>query len=134
MMEVHSVDMHLPSQYPVVTLREIELPKRDLSFPVGMAEGAALAHVLQRIETPRPLTHELFADVLRRFAIDVVAIRMTGRVGGTYLAELDLMSARGREVVTCRPSDGIVLALRQKFPAPLLVDERLFAGSGDVQP
>jgi bifunctional DNase/RNase len=36
--------------------------------------------------------------------------------------------------MACRPSDGLVLALRMPVPAPILVDERLLEGSGDVAP
>ena len=57
-----------------------------------------------------------------------------GREEGTLLAELDLMTPGGRERVDCRPSDGIVLALRMPVPAPILVDERLLEDLGDLAP
>jgi bifunctional DNase/RNase len=57
-----------------------------------------------------------------------------GREEGNYLAELDLMTPGGLERVVCRPSDGIVLALRMPVPAPILVDERLLDHLGDVPP
>ena len=66
--------------------------------------------------------------------IDVIAVRLIGREQGNYLAELDLMAPNGRERLSCRPSDGLVLALRMPVPAPILVDERLLEGSGDVVP
>ena len=44
------------------------------------------------------------------------------------------MTPGGRERVDCRPSDGIVLALRMPVPAPILVDERLLDQVGDVVP
>ena len=59
---------------------------------------------------------------------------MVGRDEGNLLAELDLMTPGGRERVDCRPSDGIVLALRMPVPAPILVDERLLEEAGDVLP
>jgi bifunctional DNase/RNase len=80
------------------------------------------------------MTHELFMDVLQRARIDVIAVRLIGREGGTLLADLDLMTAAGRERVQCRPSDGIILALRMPVPAPILVDERILADDGDVAP
>ncbi|HUA95923.1 MAG TPA: bifunctional nuclease domain-containing protein, partial [Acidimicrobiales bacterium] len=93
-----------------------------------------LANALRRVESPRPQTHELLATTLRRLGVDVVAVRLVGRTGATYLAELDLMGARGREVISCRPSDGLVLAVRQPARAPVLADERLLDGEGDVAP
>ncbi len=62
-------------------------------------EGTALALALRRMASPRPLTHELFMEVMQRSRIDVVALRLMGRENGNYLAELDLMLPSGRERV-----------------------------------
>jgi bifunctional DNase/RNase len=80
------------------------------------------------------MTHELFMDVLQRVHVDVVSVRLIGRDEGNLVAELDLMTSTGREIVDCRPSDGLVLALRMPVPAPVLVDERLLEDGGDVAP
>jgi uncharacterized protein len=133
-MDVEDVRLDLPSQYPSVTLNESEPPMRQLVFPVGLPEGTALALALRRMASPRPLTHELFMDVLQKARIDVIALRLVGRENGNYLAELDLMLPEGRERITCRPSDGLVLALRMPVSAPILVDERLLESTADVAP
>jgi len=133
-MDVEEVSLDLPSQFPAVTLVESEPPGRVLVFPVGLPEGTALAQALRRMEGRRPMTHELFAQVLQRARIDVVAVRLVGRQDGNLVADLDLMTPGGREVLDCRPSDGIVLALRMAVPAPILVDERLLEEPGDVVP
>ncbi len=131
-MDLVSVTMELPDQYPLVTLQEAEAPLRVLSFRIGLPEGVALSYAARRLSTPRPLTHDLFSTVLQRLGADVVAVRLTGRQGTTYTAELDIMSQRGREVLPCRPSDGLILAARQAVPAPMLADQRLLAQGGDV--
>jgi bifunctional DNase/RNase len=133
-MDVEDVSMDLPSQFPVVSLVESEPPMRTLAFPVGLTEGTALALAMRRMDSPRPMTHELFSQVLQRARIDVIAVRLTGRDQGNYLAELDVMAPTGRERIVCRPSDGLVLALRMPVTAPILVDERLLEESGDVVP
>jgi bifunctional DNase/RNase len=133
-MHVEDVSIDLPAQYPSVTLVESEPPMRALVFPVGLPEGTALAQALRRIPGRRPMTHELFMEVLQRAHIDVVSVRLTGREEGNLLAELDLMTPGGRELIDCRPSDGLVLALRMPVPAPILVDERLLEDDGDVAP
>ena len=133
-MDVEDVVLDLPSQYPAVTLVESEPPMRTLVFPVGLPEGTAIAQAMRRMEGRRPMTHELFMEVLQRARIDVIAVRLVGREEGTLLAELDVMTPGGRERVDCRPSDGIVLALRMPVPAPILVDERLLETLGDVDP
>ena len=133
-MDVEDVRLDLPSQYPAVTLSEAEPPMRQLVFPVGLPEGTALALALRRMTSPRPLTHELFMEVMQKARIDVIALRLVGRENGNYLAELDLMLPEGRERITCRPSDGLVLALRMPVSAPILVDERLLESTADVAP
>ena len=133
-MDVDDVCLDLPSQYPAVTLVESEPPMRALVFPVGLPEGTAMAQALRRMDSRRPMTHELFMQVLQRVRIDVIAVRLVGRDEGNLLAELDLMTVDGRVRVDCRPSDGLVLALRMPVPAPILVDERLLEEAGDVSP
>ena len=133
-MDVEDVSLDLPSPYPAVTLVESEPPMRALVFPVGLPEGTALAQALRRMSSRRPMTHELFMQVLQQARIDVIALRLVGRDEGNLLAELDLMTPEGRVQVDCRPSDGIVLALRMPVPAPILVDERLLDEAGDVFP
>ena len=133
-MDVEDVSLDLPSPYPAVTLVESEPPMRALVFPVGLPEGTAMAQALRRMDSRRPMTHELFVQVMQQARIDVIALRLIGRDEGNLLAELDLMTPGGRVRVDCRPSDGIVLALRMPVPAPILADERLLDEAGDVLP
>lgn len=133
-MDVADVAVNLPSQFPTVTLQESEEPYRQLAFPVGLPEAVALTYALREVPTARPLTHTLFATVLQRMAIDLIAVRIIGRSAGTYLAELDLTGPRGREVIPSRPTDALTLALRLAVPPPILADERLLLEGGDVEP
>ncbi len=131
---VSSVTMDLPSQHPTVLLRELESPRRQISFSIGLPDAVTLAHALRRIPTPRPLTHELVSGILQGFDIDVVAVRLVGRTGSIYFAELDLRGRTGRSVLSARPSDALTLALLQPVPAPILIDVRLLEDAGDVPP
>ena len=58
---------------------------------------------MRRMDSLRPMTHELFALVLARVRIDVIAVRLIGRDQGNYLAELDLMAPNGRERIAAAP-------------------------------
>ena len=102
-MDVEDVSLDLPSPYPAVTLVESEPPMRALVFPVGLPEGTAMAQALRRMDSRRPMTHELFMQVLQQARIDVIALRLVGRDEGNLLAELDLMTPAGRVRVDCRP-------------------------------
>ena len=131
---VSSVTLDLPSQHPSVVLREIETPRRQLTFSIGMPDAVALSHAVRRIPTPRPLTHELMGSVLEQFDIDLVAVRIVGRTGAVYFAELDLRGRSGRSVHSCRPTDALTLALHQPVQVPILIDARLLEGDGDIAP
>ena len=131
---VSSVTLDLPSQHPAVVLREIETPRRQLTFSIGMPDAVALSHAVRRIPTPRPLTHELMGSVLEQFDIDLVAVRIVGRTGAVYFAELDLRGRSGRSVHSCRPTDALTLALHQPVQVPILIDARLLEGDGDIAP
>jgi bifunctional DNase/RNase len=129
------VRLELPSEHPEVVLQESEAPWRQLRMPVGMAEGRALAYAFRGIPTPRPLTHQLLADLLDRHGVDVSALRITERSGTTYLAELDTIGPRGQHTVSCRPSDGLCLVLRRSLPTPVLVAESLLdPGAASAEP
>ena len=61
-----------------------------------------------------------------------MAVRLVGRQGAVYFAELDLRGKDGRAVYSCRPSDALTVALLQPVPVPILIDRRLFETDGDV--
>jgi len=130
---VSGVTMELPAPNPEVVLHEAQDPWRELRIPVGMAEGSAIAYAVRGIETPRPLTHALAAEILDRHDVAIVAVRITVRRGQVFFAEIDTTGPRGRRIVPARPSDAIALALRQKLPVPVLVGEWVFTGD-DVPP
>ena len=114
---VSSVTVDLPNQHPSVVLRESESPRRQLTFSIAFHDAVVLSHALRRIPTPRPLTHELVSGIIQRFDIDVVAVRLVGRQGSIYFAELDLMGRNGRSgalVSTLRCSDRRPAAARAR--------------------
>jgi len=131
---IAAVNVDLPNQHPTVVLRETESPRRQLSFSIGFQDAVALSHAMRRIPTPRPLTHELMSQVLQGFDIDVVAVRLVGRQGSIYFAELDLRGRSSRSIHSCRPSDGLTVALLQPVSVPILIDRRLLEEDGDVIP
>lgn len=118
---VVDVAVQLPTAYPEVVLRETSPPFRTMRIPVGMAEGTAIAYAWRRMATPRPLTHQLLVDLLDRHNVRVEAVRVTAVHDGVFQGELDTTSRIGRQVVSCRPSDAVAIALRQQPPVPILV-------------
>ena len=126
-MIVESVLFDLVDASPLVHLMEAEEPFRYMAIPIALPEATALNSALAGIEGRRPSTHELFSSVLARLQCDVIAVRIVRNEAGVYYAEIDVMSPRGREIFDCRTSDGLILALRQGVPAPVLCAEEVLA-------
>lgn len=110
---------------PVVTLREVDSPRRQFEIYIGAPEAAAIKSALDGETTPRPMTHDLFVLALERMGVEIARVVLTRVTEGTYHADLVLSQAAGDETtVSCRPSDGIALALRAHCPVYAL-DELL---------
>jgi bifunctional DNase/RNase len=122
---VLEVAMALPSPNPILILEELDKPYRRVSIPIGLPEGTAIAFVLHGRPTPKPLTHELFVDVLGRLGARVLVARVTRYAQGAFFAELVVRAASKQHVVACRPSDAIALALRQGTGATVVVASSL---------
>lgn len=107
-MEVVGVRVEMPSNQPIVLLKETE-GERYLPIWIGAVEATAIALAQQGVVPARPLTHDLFRDVLEAFDATLNTVNITGLQDGIYYAEL--VFSNGIEV-SARPSDSIALALR----------------------
>lgn len=90
---------------------------------IGAVEATAIAFAQQGIVPPRPMTHDLFKDVLDAVGVSLEQVRITEVRDNTYYAELVLS---GGVEISSRPSDSIALALRTGTPiyaAEPLLDE-----------
>jgi len=122
--ELVGVRVELPANQPIVLLREPD-SGRYLPIWIGGAEAMSISTHLEGQRPPRPLTHQLLADVLVALGAKLEAVHLTDLREGTFYAELHLL-ADGREViVSARPSDAIAVAIRVG-DVPILVDEDLF--------
>ncbi|HUV57546.1 MAG TPA: bifunctional nuclease domain-containing protein [Acidimicrobiales bacterium] len=126
-MNVETVTYDLTDASPVVHLLEAEPPFRYLAIPLALPDAVAMHQAVGHVEGRRPGTHELITDILNRAQIDVIAARILRYEGGIFYAQLDLMTHRGHELIDCRTSDAITLALRQRVPAPVLCAEEVLA-------
>jgi uncharacterized protein len=98
----------MPSSQPIVLLREVA-GERYLPIWIGAAEASAIAFAQQGVEPPRPLTHDLFADVIRTLGHRLSQVRIINLTGGVFEAVLVFDD---NTEVSARPSDSIALALR----------------------
>jgi bifunctional DNase/RNase len=110
------------SNTPVVVLEESEGPRRLLIW-IGPAEARSIAQRLERIDLPRPNTHDLAQRLVEGLQGDVERVTVTELRDGTYYAVIALRRDGRRVEIDARPSDAIALALRTA--APLFVREGL---------
>jgi bifunctional DNase/RNase len=106
--DVLGVRVEMPSNNPIVLLREVE-GQRYLPIWIGAVEATAIAFAQQGVVPPRPLTHDLLKDVLESTGNELAEVHITEVKDGMFFATLVLAS--GVEV-SARPSDSIALALR----------------------
>lgn len=103
----------------IVLLRDLTAP-RMLPIWIGECEARAIAAKLQKKAFPRPLTHDLFKNVLEIAEVRITSILVDQlrpisdtAPGGTYFAIITLRKADGTAVrIDARPSDAIALAVR----------------------
>ena len=126
--EVVGVRVEMPSNSPIVLLREAE-GERYLPIWIGAVEATAIAFAQQGVVPPRPLTHDLLKDVIEETGNTVREIRITEMRDNVFYATLALAS--GVEV-SARPSDSIALALRTG--ARIVCAEEILEESGIAVP
>src|SRR4051812_527341 len=129
-MELLGVRLEPPANYPVMLLREKEGLQRLLPVYIGGPEAAAISYVLEGVETPRPLTHDLLKNVLGELNANLANVVITELREHTFYAELHLKTGNGERVISSRPSDAVALALRTG--SPIFVSEAVLAEAGQT--
>ena len=111
-MEVVGVRVEMPSNQPIVLLKEID-GSRFLPIWVGAVEATAIAFAQQGVEPPRPLTHDLINNLLDLLDATVTAVHLTEIKDGIFYATMLLRDSSGGQLtISARPSDAIALAVR----------------------
>ncbi len=137
--EVTTVGWDRLSASPVVLLRELQTGQ-IVPIWVGVAEARAIASALHEVDYPRPMTHDLMANLLGKLDARLDELLIHDIVGGTYYGLLRLHlegpgngsgDGHGEPVlVDTRPSDGLALALRSG--ATIRVSQGILDATPDV--
>ncbi len=83
---------------------------------IGLWEAISITNALNHETSPRPITHDLFTDLFARLSIAMIALRIDALDDGVFFANLIIRQGDHEEILDCRPSDGIAIALRMKSP------------------
>lgn len=114
---------------PIVLLKD-EKGENTLPIWIGLLEASAIATELEGIELSRPMTHDLFKNVLSILDVTIEKIVLSDLMDNTYYARIFLKHGDKTHEIDARPSDSMALALRTK--APIFVDEKVIQASQKV--
>ena len=118
------VRVEMPSNQPIVLLKELD-GLRYLPIWLGAVEATAIAFAQQGVKPPRPLTHDLFKEVLSELGAKLNTVYLTELKDGVFYAQLNFEDG---PTISARPSDAIALALRTG--SPILASEQLLSEAG----
>ncbi|MBR6251243.1 MAG: bifunctional nuclease family protein [Bacteroidales bacterium] len=110
-----------PGAY-TLTLKEVGGDRR-LPIIIGLAEAQAIAVHLQRIVSPRPLSHDLFHNMAVAFDIKVEEVIVYACIDGIFCSKIICVRDNIRSEIDARTSDAVSIALR--FGAPIYIYERI---------
>jgi bifunctional DNase/RNase len=125
-MKIRGLMMDPVTNMPIVILKD---SGSDAMLPiwVGMYEANAIALEIEKVATPRPMTHDLIKNVLMGLETHVHKVVVTDLKDDTFYAVIWL-ECEGRIIsIDARPSDALALALR--MDCPIFVDEEVLKSS-----
>jgi len=91
--------------------------QRKLPIVIGVSEAQSIAIALEKaVSPPRPLSHDLFKNVLESFSISLREVVIHKIQDGVFFASLYTEGNGKTEIIDSRPSDAVALAIRFKCP------------------
>src|SRR5271169_6646409 len=125
-MKIRGLMMDPVTNMPIVILKEND-SESVLPIWVGVYEANAIALEIEKVSTPRPMTHDLLRNLLVGLQATVRKVVVTELRDDTFYAVIWL--DRGGEIISVdsRPSDALALALR--MDCPIFVEEEVLKTS-----
>jgi bifunctional DNase/RNase len=125
-MKIRGLMMDPVTNMPIVVLKDVG---SDTVLPiwVGVYEANAIALEIEKVTTPRPMTHDLIKNILLGFDTHVHKIVVSELRDDTFFAVI-WMERDGKVIsIDSRPSDALAVALR--VDCPIYVDEEVLKTS-----
>ena len=128
LVEVKRISYYPPSKGYAVLLQEKD-SDRSLPIIVGSSEAQAIALYLEGVDMPRPMTHDLFINVLENLEGEINRVTIARISNGTFFAEIEVSNPQiGEMIIDARPSDAIAIALRTL--SPIYVSDEVMGAAG----
>lgn len=125
-MKIRGLTMDPVTQMPIVVLKDVN-GGTVLPIWVGIFEANAIALEIEKVSTPRPMTHDLLKTVLVGLHTGVKKIVVNELKDDTFYALIWLERDGELISVDSRPSDALALALR--LDCPIFVDDSVLKSS-----
>ena len=126
-MVIYGVSFDMVGKQPIVLLKTVD-GNRFLPIWIGHPEAAAILMKLQGATTPRPMTHDLVAEMLGHFDAKGIKITVTELRENTFYAQITVAVNDDEIEIDSRPSDALALAVRSE--APIFAAEDVIEESG----
>ncbi len=124
---IDSIRVSLMSQQRVVILREMG-SDRYLPIMVGIYEAEHLTLALQDVEVSRPLTYDLFVNILDTLEAEVLHVEVVNLKEETYFGNIAISIDGNLHNIDSRPSDAMNIAIR--MGVPIFVSEEVLEEAG----
>lgn len=129
-MIVRGIALDPITNMPIVVLKDMD-ERRALPIWVGIFEANAIALELEKVATPRPMTHDLIKNILDGLGVGVRQIVINDLKDNTFYAIIELTHNGNLVTIDSRPSDAIALALRVN--APIYVTEKVITKAKSIE-
>ena len=121
-MKVEGLILDSQTNTPIIILKDIA-GERALPIWVGLPEATAIALEMEKVDTPRPMTHDLIRNLLVGLGVTIEHILVNELKNNTFYAVI-VLNRNGETInVDSRPSDAIAVAIRVN--APIFVMEHV---------
>ena len=125
-MKICGLMMDPITNMPIVVLKDAT-NKTVLPIWIGVYEANAIALEIEKVATPRPMTHDLFRNLLLGYDAHIQRVVVSELRDDTFFAVLWIERKGELMSIDSRPSDALALALR--LDCPIYVNEQVIASS-----
>jgi bifunctional DNase/RNase len=125
-MKIRGLMMDPVTNMPIVVLKDVG-GQAILPIWVGVYEANAIALEIEKVQTPRPMTHDLLKNVLLGLEVRVQKIIVSELKDDTFYALICVERDGEMMTIDSRPSDALALALR--MDCPIFVNDQVLKNS-----
>ena len=125
-MKIRGLMMDPVTNMPIVILKDLE-GNSVLPIWVGVYEANAIALEIEKVATPRPMTHDLIKNLLLGMDTGIRKVVVSELKDDTFYALIWVERDGELVAIDSRPSDALALALR--LDCPIFVDDEVLKSS-----